>query len=187
MRVLLSLLILFTAMSLVCEENLSLIQIHRIYGANPVNEKIEIYRGSVTRGTIIHTEVGRNSAFLENVIELCIYPEEHTFVLSDVSSSGWNAGSLFYVVMDGIELLRSRLEDASTAEVPFNPVYMIKTSEAWRYSSQAQSTPDWRYNVNPTWQLLNPGSFPAISTTTRYYSLSITVPPLSLLCIRVRE
>ena len=95
------------------------------------------------------------------------------------SSSGWNAGSLFYVVMDGIELLRSRLEDASTAEVPFNPVYMIKTSEAWRYSSQAQSTPDWRYNVNPTWQLLNPGSFPAISTTTRYYSLSITVPPLS--------
>lgn len=71
-------------MSLVCEENLSLIQIHRIYGANPVNEKIEIYRGSVTRGTIIHTEVGRNSAFLENVIELCIYPEEHTFVLSDV-------------------------------------------------------------------------------------------------------
>ena len=71
-------------MSLVCEENLSLIQIHRISGANPVNEKIEIYRGSVTRGTIIHTEVGRNSAFLENVIELCIYPEEHTFVLSDV-------------------------------------------------------------------------------------------------------
>ena len=75
-------------MSLVCEDNMSLIQIHRVYGATPVNEKIEIYRGSVTRGTIIHTEVGRNSAFLENVIELCIYPEEHTFVLSDVSIIG---------------------------------------------------------------------------------------------------
>ena len=71
-------------MSLVCDSSLSLIQIHRIYGANPVNEKIEIYRGSATSGTIIHTEVGRTSAFLENVIELCIYPEEHTFVLSDV-------------------------------------------------------------------------------------------------------
>lgn len=48
-----------------------------------MNEKIEIYRGSVVTGTMIHTEVGRSSAFLENVIELCILPTEHTLVLSD--------------------------------------------------------------------------------------------------------
>ena len=48
-----------------------------------MNEKIEIYRGSSVTGTMIHTEVGKNNAFLENVIELCILPTEHTLVLSD--------------------------------------------------------------------------------------------------------
>ena len=131
-------------------------------------------------GIALFSRMLLSSAFIrKNILLFCLMCKLHKDEFICSSSSGWNAGSYFYVVMDNIELLRSRLEDASTSEVTFNPVYMIKTSDSWRYSSQEQSTPDWRYNVNPTWQLLAPGNFPAISTTTRYYSLSITVPPLT--------
>lgn len=75
----------FLALSIVCEDGTSLLQIHRIYGANPVNEKLEIYRGSAATGQKIHTETGKSSAYLESVIELCVVKTSHTFVLSDVS------------------------------------------------------------------------------------------------------
>ena len=61
--------------------------IHRIYGANPVNEKLEVYRGTASTGQKLHTETGKSSAYLETEIELCIVKTSHTFVLSDVSVS----------------------------------------------------------------------------------------------------
>lgn len=86
-------------MSITCENGQAKIEIHRVYGANPVNEKIEVYRGTAAYGTIIHTEVGRNSAFLENVIELCISMTEHTFVLSDTYVFAWRASDCAF---DGV-------------------------------------------------------------------------------------
>lgn len=44
---------------------------------------MEIYRGTMTSGEKIHTETGRNSAYLESVIDLCILPTSHTIILSD--------------------------------------------------------------------------------------------------------
>lgn len=71
------------AFSIACDEGQVGITIHRIYGANPVDEKMEIYRGTMTSGEKIHTETGRNSAYLESVIDLCILPTSHTIILSD--------------------------------------------------------------------------------------------------------
>ena len=69
--------------SLTCEDTKAHIKIHRVYGANPVNEKMEIYQGSLTAGTKIHTETGKNSAFVENIIELCLVRTSHTILLTD--------------------------------------------------------------------------------------------------------
>lgn len=69
--------------SLACDSGQVGITIHRIYGANPVDEKMEIYRGFQSSGEKIHTETGRNSAYLESVIDLCILPTSHTIILSD--------------------------------------------------------------------------------------------------------
>ena len=95
------------------------------------------------------------------------------------SSSGWASGSYFYVVMDGIELLRSRLEDKAREEISFDPNYIISVLDGWKYSTEVQSTANWRHYVNPTWQQYIPGAFPNVNTNTRYYALSITVPPMT--------
>ena len=175
--------------SLTCDENKAYIQIHRVYGANPVNEKMEIYQGTLSSGTKLHTETGKNSAFVENVIELCLVRTSHTIVLSDTfvlsivdnsyrSASGWAEGSYFYIMMDSIEILRDRLEDKARAEVSFNPTYTISTTDSWSYSAAAQSTIDWRYSINPTWEVKAPSVFPTVTSNTRYYARSITVPPM---------
>ena len=80
--------------------------------------------------------------------------------------------------MDEIEMLRSRLEDSSMMEVGFNPVYTVSVDNSWSWSNEVQNTPDWRYSVKPTWQTYARGYFPNVSTNTRYYALSVTVPPM---------
>ena len=40
----------------------------------------------MTSGEKIHTETGRNSAYLESVIDLCIISTSHTIILSDTYS-----------------------------------------------------------------------------------------------------
>ena len=80
--------------------------------------------------------------------------------------------------MDEIEMLRSRLEDSSMMEVGFNPVYTINVDNSWSWSNEVQNTPDWRYSVKHTWQTYSRGYFPNVSTNTRYYALSVTVPPM---------
>ena len=94
------------------------------------------------------------------------------------SASGWDDGSYFYIEMDGIDVLRTRLEGSSRSEVKFDPTYVISTEDSWRYSNSPQSTVDWYHSVNPTWTSYVPGSFPTVSTNTRYYALSVTVPPM---------
>lgn len=81
--------------------------------------------------------------------------------------------------MDDIEILRSRLEDKAREEISFDPNYVISVLDGWRYSTEAQSTYNWRYNLNPTWQTYVPGTFPNVASNTRYYALSITVPPMT--------
>ena len=94
------------------------------------------------------------------------------------SASGWAEGSYFYIMMDSIEILRDRLEDKARAEVSFNPTYTISTTDSWSYSAAAQSTIDWRYSINPTWEVKAPSVFPTVTSNTRYYARSITVPPM---------
>lgn len=45
---------------------------------------MEIYQGSLTSGTKLHTETGKNSAYVENIIELCVVRTSHTILLTDV-------------------------------------------------------------------------------------------------------
>lgn len=94
------------------------------------------------------------------------------------SSSGWAEGSYFYIVMDDIEILRDRLDGKARAEVSFNPTYTIAVTDSWSYSQNPQSTIDWRYSVNPTWQSGVAGTYPNVNANTRYFSRSVTVPPM---------
>lgn len=80
--------------------------------------------------------------------------------------------------MDKIEVLHSRLEGKSRAEILFDPTYTISPTDSWRYTNTAQSTADWYHSVNPSWVAYAPGSFPQVSSNTRYYALSVTVPPM---------
>ena len=66
--------------------------------------------------------------------------------------------------MDDIEILRSRLEDKAREEISFDPNYVISVLDGWRYSTEAQSTYNWRYNLNPTWQTYVPGTFPNVAS-----------------------
>ena len=82
-------------------------------------------------------------------------------------------------MMDGIELLRSRLEDSSSMEIGFNPVYTVDSQSMWAFSQDDQTNPNWRYSVVPNWQKYKAGEFPGANRQTRYYAISVTVPPLS--------
>lgn len=82
-------------------------------------------------------------------------------------------------MMDGIELLRSRLEDSTSAEIGFNPVYTVDAQSMWSFSQDGQTNPNWRYSVMPSWQKYKAGEFPGVNRAVRYYAISITVPPLS--------
>ena len=65
--------------------------------------------------------------------------------------------------MDKIDVLHSRLEGKSRAEILFDPTYTISPTDSWRYTNTAQSTADWYHSVNPSWTAYAPGSFPQVS------------------------
>ena len=64
-------------------------------------------------------------------------------------------------------------------EIGFNPVYTVDSQSMWAFSQDDQTNPNWRYSVVPNWQKYKAGEFPGANRQTRYYAISVTVPPLS--------
>ncbi|KAK8798721.1 hypothetical protein WA158_007805 [Blastocystis sp. Blastoise] len=162
---------------------------------NPENERWAVHEGyNTTNLGIIVFEGPIESNENETVTyEVCLQLNfQYSLVLWDIYDEGWSIDSTIHISIDTITLLVDTLETNDTSDhvkkiIPFQINYLIAPGSIWKTTSM--------YNCNNVFMLLSysdivwtslaPGSFPVISTTTRYYRYTSSFVDTSAYALRI--
>ncbi|KAK8801131.1 hypothetical protein WA158_001901 [Blastocystis sp. Blastoise] len=167
------------AQSLECSSPQVKILITRTHQGYASQEGIEVWDGTSATGIKVFSANGAGKDNTVVTYEMCLYPRIHTFAATDGNNDGWANGSIFEIkTQGGIVICVGTLDRYSRQEWTFYPYYSISSTSAWKYSNQAQSGNSWTQAnfADTTWTSYAPGTFPAPTSTTRYFRASGNLP-----------
>ncbi|KAK8807329.1 hypothetical protein WA158_004088 [Blastocystis sp. Blastoise] len=165
--------------SVTCTSTQTKVTLVRTFKSNCAEESFQIWEGSSSTGTLITSDNGISKENTVKNYELCLNPTMHTFVALDGDNNGWENGSTFLIKTPaGVILIQGTLDRYTRAEWSFYPSYTISSTSQWKYTSTAQSGTSWTTAAfsDASWTSYAPGSFPAPSTTTRYFRATGSIP-----------
>lgn len=111
--------------------------------------------------------------------EYCLVNGVYTFVAIDGSNNGWTNGSTFQLLNDqDAVILAGTLDRYSRYEWSFFPSYLVSPAATWKYTTTAQSGTSWAQSSfsDASWSSYAAGSFPEVSSVTRYYRTTSSFP-----------
>ncbi|KAK8791871.1 hypothetical protein WA158_005248 [Blastocystis sp. Blastoise] len=168
-------------------------QIIRTYAAYPSEESFKIVQGTSLDGTAIVEKTGVGYAGYTDVIPVCMsFNTVYTLGVKDSYGDGWSTGSKVSITYAGIVFYSSSGSTSSDPKAtyiakPFNTNVSVAPGSSWKYSNVAQSGTTWTQTTfgDASWVATAPGSFPSVTTTTRYYRLNVSVNDAAAFAIQV--
>ncbi|KAK8792931.1 hypothetical protein WA158_005095 [Blastocystis sp. Blastoise] len=155
------------------------ITLRRTYKSNSFQETVEIWEGNSDTGTRKFRMNGANQENSIQVVNLCLSPVLHTFVALDGNNDGWDDGSYFELrTTEGVSILQGTLDQYSRKEHLFYPAFSIISTDSWKYTSEPQVNSQWTSTsfIDTSWNSYSPGNFPTVTTITRYFRKTISMP-----------
>ena len=144
------------------------VHVIRTYGYYAYEESFFVYQGSSATGTAVYSLLGDDGAKNEDA---CFPMGVVTFVLKDAWGDGWSTGSNLYLSIEGIDLGTFHLSTGKEWITSITIPTVISKTSGWKYTSAAQTGTSWT-NQAVSWEEMT--SFPAVSTTTRYFRKTLT-------------
>ena len=130
-----------------------------------------LYEGSTASGTAVVEIIGV-SGDTSKVVEACLNPTIHTLVMTDTYGDGWTTGSSVTISVGTLTIGTYRLSTgtSTTVSVVFENLFLYGGN--WKYTNEAQSSTGW---TTQTVSWTEGSSFPAVTTTTRYFRRTLTI------------
>ncbi|KAK8791790.1 hypothetical protein WA158_005167 [Blastocystis sp. Blastoise] len=183
--VLLSVLFIYTA-SAQCTAPQSAFTVSRKLSNWPYEEKWSIYQGTDITSTGILAFAGPDIASGTTgtkTYEVCLeYNVQYTLALWDTYGDGWSSGSTISISVGSIVFLTETLKSGEAGanvkkSIPFILSLAVAPSATWKTTTAPQVGNSWTQMAfaDTTWVPLASGSFPVITTTTRYYRYTTTI------------
>ncbi|KAK8810193.1 hypothetical protein WA158_002621 [Blastocystis sp. Blastoise] len=167
------------AVAQTCISPKMIVNIKRTYKSSATQEGIQIWQGNYQTGTLIGEWNGNGHDNTIQTYSLCLSSTLHTLVATDGAKDGWYDGSIFEIVTrSGVVILKGTLDSYQQKLFTFYPAFSIKSTDSWKYSAVAQSDNQWTAAgfADSTWTSYAPGSFPEVSSITRYFRATASVP-----------
>ncbi|KAK8814152.1 hypothetical protein WA158_008014 [Blastocystis sp. Blastoise] len=176
--------LLILSSSLECQSGEKPIHAIRVYTKNPNEESFNIYEGStIEQGTKIFEMDGSgipsdNEEAVTIEGDLCIKPNtEYLLHMADSVEDAWSESSYVRLTYNDMLLIESRIAyniDAGDEKtLPFSLNIPLDFGSSWYYSTSPETTSTWILADVSYWQSFNTGSYPKVSSITRYYRKNI--------------
>ncbi|KAK8812362.1 hypothetical protein WA158_007596 [Blastocystis sp. Blastoise] len=168
--------------------------LRRKFGYYAYEESWKIFQGTDITGTLIHEGAGTTSDnYVSKDYDVCLQLDTiYTLAMYDSYGDGWTSGSYLSINYNDITFLTTTLNNGETAaNVPKLQQFTLKMAVApgttWKTSTTAQTGTSWTQLsfTDTTWTSHAPGSFPSISTTTRYYRYTTTLVDTAAYALRL--
>ncbi|KAK8791013.1 hypothetical protein WA158_005644 [Blastocystis sp. Blastoise] len=167
------------AVAQTCTSPKMTVNLRRTYKGSATQEGIQIWQGNYQTGTLIGEWDGNGKDNTIQTYSLCLSSTLHTVVATDGAKDGWTDGSIFEIVTrSGVVILKGTLDNYQQKLFTFYPAFTIKSTDSWKYSAVAQSGNQWTAAgfADSTWTSYAPGAFPEVSSITRYFRATASVP-----------
>ncbi|KAK8792758.1 hypothetical protein WA158_004922 [Blastocystis sp. Blastoise] len=167
------------AVAQTCTSPKMTVNLRRTYKGSATQEGVQIWQGNYQTGTLIGEWDGNGKDGTVQTYTLCLSSTLHTLVATDGAKNGWTDGSIFELVTrSGVIILKGTLDNYQQKLFTFYPAFTIKSTDSWKYSAVAQSGNQWAASgfADSTWTSYAPGAFPEVSSITRYFRTTATVP-----------
>ncbi|KAK8810774.1 hypothetical protein WA158_007349 [Blastocystis sp. Blastoise] len=165
----------------------------RTYGSYAYEETWKIFQGTDLTGTLVHEGAGTSAdSSKSKEYDICLQLNTvYTLAMYDSYGDGWSTGAYLYINYNVVTFLTARLNSGDTsAKAPklqqFTLNLSIPPGATWKTSTTAQTGTSWTQIsfADAAWTPLAPGSFPAISTTTRYYRYTSSISDAAAYALR---
>ncbi|KAK8797378.1 hypothetical protein WA158_004586 [Blastocystis sp. Blastoise] len=152
----------------------------------PAEERWSIYQGTDVSdsGVLIFTNpiVSDNDRGIKTY-EVCLQTgAQYTLALWDGYGDGWSSGSTISISIGNHVFFTETLKNGEALKdvkknIPFTLSLTVSPGSTWKTTIAPQVGNTWTQAsfADTTWIPLAPGSFPTISTTTRYYRFTTTL------------
>ncbi|KAK8803561.1 hypothetical protein WA158_001255 [Blastocystis sp. Blastoise] len=168
--------------------------LRRIFYSYAYEESWKIFQGTDITGTLVHEGAGTTSDdYVSKDYDVCLQLDTiYTLAMYDSYGDGWYDGVYLSINYNDITFLTTTLNNGETAaNVPKLQQFTLKMAVApgttWKTSTTAQTGTSWTQLsfTDTTWTSHAHGSFPSISTTTRYYRYTTTLVDTAAYALRL--
>ncbi|KAK8809667.1 hypothetical protein WA158_000610 [Blastocystis sp. Blastoise] len=158
--------------------------LRRGYALYAREESWKLFQGTDTTGILIHEGAGTSADdYTVKEYNICIQMHVvYTLAMYDSLGDGWSTGSYLWIIYHGVTFLTATFYnyDVSGSAPKLQQFYLnivIPYDSTWKTSTIAQTGTSWTQMDfdDSSWSSLASGSFPSISTTTRYYRYIATI------------
>ncbi|KAK8794614.1 hypothetical protein WA158_001595 [Blastocystis sp. Blastoise] len=164
----------------------------KYFSLYPYDETWKIFEGADTNGTLIHEGAGTYTdvtGFKD--YDICLQINTvYTLYILNINAVSWSTTDYLSINYHGITYFATNLSfDAATHKIPQIQQFILNIvfppGVTWKTSTTAQTGTSWTQMDfdDTTWTSLAPGSFPPITTTTRYYRYTTTFVDMNIYAI----
>ena len=156
------------------------------YGLYAGEESFKIYRGTSASGVLVLTVTGTSTqSSTDQYYSLCLETGDYFLSFADTFGDGWGGSSspaYILITVGGVNIFKGGLPYQSgtalksgSASLTVNPVSTGLTT--WKYTDTPQTSNAWTQASfsDASWSTATSGTFPAFTSTTRYYRFTGTI------------